>query len=99
MALLNLNFIRRTAAGVMVVWLLVTVGWLNRCARFGLKNDSARAVATGAFGKFHVAYHGTKVETVLGTMRCVLTCGLCLPRHMMVSMLASMLRCGRAQVF
>ena len=59
------------AAGVMVVWLLATVGGFDRCARFGLKNDSARAVATGAFDKFHVAYHGTKVETVLGTVRCV----------------------------
>lgn len=39
-----------------------------RCARFGLRNDVARATALDAFKKYHVAYHGTKVSSLLGVM-------------------------------
>jgi hypothetical protein len=39
-----------------------------RCARFGLPNDATRATLTGAFDNFHVAYHGTKIASLLGAL-------------------------------
>jgi hypothetical protein len=47
-------------------WLCVASCPVGSCARFGLRNDATRASAIGAFDKFHVAYHGTKVSSLLG---------------------------------